>query len=99
MSSTVAAKFAEESVMDRLDSTLGVPLVHQDRHLDLAGRNHVDIDTGGKQGLKHLAGHTGGIRHTRTHDGDLGDLVIELHRLAADDLLIFLQTIATNWDC
>ena len=48
--------------------------VDQDADLDLAGRDHLDVDTGFSHGLEHLASDAGMRPHPQADDGDLGDL-------------------------
>ena len=41
-----ASELVEEAVMDGLDSPVSLPLIHQDGDLDLAGGDHVNVDSG-----------------------------------------------------
>ena len=77
--------------MDCLNGPVGLPLVHQHRHLDLAGGDHIDVDAGREQCLKHLARHAGVVGHARAHDGHLGHLGADLDGLAADGFLVLLH--------
>ena len=87
LGSVAAAEFVEEAIVNRLNSAVRVPLVHQDGDLNLTGGDHVDVDSSGGQSLEHLAGHAGVVGHAGAHDRDLCNLLVELHGLEADGLL------------
>src|SRR5690606_22258417 len=51
-------------------------VVDDDRGLDFAGADHLDVDALFRQGAEHQAGHTHVAAHAYTHDGDLANLVV-----------------------
>ena len=48
--------------------------IDQHADLDLAGRDHLDVDAGRGQGLEHRGGDAGVGAHAQADDRDLGDL-------------------------
>src|SRR4051812_28955142 len=63
-----------EGFMQRSDGQFHIFFVDHDRGLDLAGRNHLDVDALFAQHAKHLARHAHMAAHADAHDADLADL-------------------------
>ena len=77
--------------MDDLDCFIRILLVNQDRYLDLAGGNHVDVDIGIVKRLKERGCHAGVVDHTRAHNGNLCNIRIRLKPRIADFVPVFLK--------
>ena len=66
--------FEGKCAMHCLEGRHGRGAVHQHADLDLASRDHLDIDAGPGDGLEHCCGDTRVGAHSQTHDRDLGDI-------------------------
>ena len=77
--------------MDDLHCPVGLVDIHQDGHLDLAGGDHADIDARIVQGLKHFGRHAGVVDHARSHDGDLGNFVVDIHMVELKEIPVLIQ--------
>ena len=60
--------------MDGAQGRHGRGPIDQHADLDLAGRDHLDVDARRGQGLEHRGGHAGVGAHAQADDRDLGDL-------------------------
>ena len=58
--------------------------IDEDADLDLAGRDHLDVDAGGGQGLEHRRGDAGVCPHAEADDRHLGDARLVGHAGRAD---------------
>ena len=69
--------------MNRLHRTVGILNIDQYRDLDLAGRDHMDINTLIRQRLEHHRGDTRVVRHTCADRRDLRNVLTVEHLFRA----------------
>ena len=77
--------------MYRTDRCHRILLVDEHGHPNFACVDHLDVDIGVIQGLKHLCSHAGGGHHARANNGDLGDLVLHSDVVEVECVLVGLQ--------
>src|SRR5437588_8051632 len=73
-----------ERGVQRAHRQLGVLLVDQAAHLDLAGGDDPDVHAFVGQHLEHLGRDAGVVAHADADDRDLGDVVLDLDLAGAD---------------
>ena len=89
--SLCAVELVVETVVDHLYRPVRVADVDQHGNLNLAGGDHIDIDTRAEQRLEHGGGHAGVVDHACTHDGYLGDIVRHVDVVEVDAVPVLLQ--------
>src|SRR2546423_14868293 len=80
--------------MDRFHSLFGFGEVHDDRNLNLTGRDHIDVHTLPGERFKHFAGDAAVAFHSDAYDRELSDSVRGDHFAKADLLLQALDNLA-----
>ena len=81
----------DECVMDGGDGTVGLGLINDDADLDLAGRDHVDVDILAGKGFEHGGGNARVALHAGADDADLGKALVNGDVTAAKTAGMFLQ--------
>ena len=79
--------------MDRAHGALGVFLVDEDRELDLARGDHVDVDVRRVERLKHLGGNAGVSLHACAHDGDLCNVGVDIDVIELEAVAVRVQNL------
>ena len=72
--------FQFERVVQRLHRQFHIFAVNQNRDLDLARADHLDVDALAGQHLEHLRRDAGVVLHAEPHDGDLRDRLVALRQ-------------------
>src|SRR5690606_20880405 len=73
-----------EAVVQSAHGELGVLLVDEAADLDLARRDHLDVDAFGGEDAEHLRGDAGVRAHAEADDRDLYDVLVVADVLAAE---------------
>src|SRR5699024_424985 len=81
----------DECVMDGGDGTVGLGLINDDADLDLAGRDHVDVDVLTGEGFEHGGGNARVALHAGADDADLGKALVNGDFTAAKAAGMLLQ--------
>ncbi len=86
-----SAELRKEPIMNHLYRTVRIRDIHQNRNLDFAGGDHVDVDACVVQHFKHGSRDSRVVDHAGAHHANFCHAVADGHMVKADDFSVFLD--------